>query len=165
MHMRIVQQVNGLLTGLCTRLSTLVTERLLPNVNKLRASITQAFLSAANQLFQLVQTALNIRAWPVLLTTAVRSIKAVLTSVLAKVTRLGQQPATTAPSTSQPAPQAPLRKRGRPVGSTKSAQSHSQKTTPAQTPTVRRLTQDGVKSPGRVGLPHQRAKSQSKKGK
>ena len=165
MLMRIVQQVNGLLTGLFTRLSTLVKEQLLPNVNRLLASITQAFQSVANLLSQLAQTMLNIKAWPALLTTAVQSIKAALTSVKAKPTQPGLPQATTVLSTNQPAVQAQLRKRGRPVGSTKSAQSHSKGTSSAQTRTAPQSIQAGVKSPGRVGLPHQRAKSQLKKGK
>lgn len=56
-----VQQVNGLVTGLYTQACLLVKEQVLPSVNKLRASIIQAFLSVANlfsQLSQHVRTAL-----------------------------------------------------------------------------------------------------------
>ena len=164
MFMRIVQQVNGLLTGLCTRLSTLVKEQVLPSVSKLLASITQAFQSVASRLSQLAQIMLNIKACLASLTTAVQSIKAALTTVKLKLTQIGSLLLTTVRRTPQPAAQAPSRKRGRPVGSTKSAQSLSQKNTSAQIRTARQSTQGGAKSPGRVGLPHQRAKSQRKKG-
>ena len=164
MLMRIVQQVNGLLTGLYTRLCTLVKEQLLPSVSKLLASITQAFQSVASRLSQLVQTMLNIKACLASLTTAVQSIKAALTAVPRKVMALGSQLLTTVRQTPQPAAQVQPRKRGRPVGSTKSAQSPSSGITSAKIRMARHSIQAGVKSPGRVGLPHQRAKSQSKKG-
>ena len=162
MLMRIVQQVNGLLTGLYTRLCTLVKEQLLPSVSKLLASITQAFQSVASRLSQLVQIVLNIKAWLASLTTVAQSIKAALTTALLKLTTLGQLLLTTVRPTRQPAPQAQPRKRGRPVGSTKSAQSPSSGITSAKIRMARHLTQAGAKSPGRVGLPHQRAKSQLK---
>ena len=164
MFMRIVQQVNGLLTGLYTRLSLLVKERLLPSAKQLLASITQAFQNVASLLSQLAPTTLNIKAWPAPSTIVARSIKAVLTTAKLKLSQIGSQLLTTVASTNQPVVQAPQRKRGRPVGSTKSAQSRSKGTSSAQTRTALQSTQDGVKSPGRVGLPHQRAKSQRKKG-
>lgn len=163
--MRIVQQVNGLLTGLSTRLSTLVKVQLLPSASKLLASITQAFLSVGNRLLQLAQTMLNIKAWLVNQTTVDQSTKAEPSTAKPTPTQIGQQPATTAPQIHQPAAQAQSRKRGRPVGSTKSAQSHSKETGSAQIRTEAQSTQAGGKSRAHVGLPHQRAKSQSKKGK
>ena len=101
MFMRIVQQVNGLLTGLYTRLSLLVKERLLPSVKQLLASIIQAFQNVASLLSQLAPTTLNIKAWPAPLTTAVQSIKAVLTTAKATAIQIGLQLQTIALQTHQ----------------------------------------------------------------
>lgn len=162
---RIVMHIRGLIMGQYTHRLALQATLLWHNVRHLLVSFIQAFLNVASQLRQLVLTALNTKALPVSLTTLAQSIKAVFINALRKAIQLGQQLLTTVRQTPQPAPQAPLRKRGRPVGSTKSAQSRSQKNTFAQTLMGRTLTQGGVKSQGRVGLPHQRAKAASKKGK
>lgn len=86
---RIVQQVNGLLMDQYTRLCSWVKAQLLPNAKQLLANITQAFLNVVNQFSRLVQTTLNIKACPVLLTTLVQSIKAVLTTAKQVVIQIG----------------------------------------------------------------------------
>ena len=164
MFTHIVQRANGLLMGLYTRLSTLVKEQLLPSVNRLRVSIFLAYQSVVNLWFRLVQTMLNIKAWRAQLTIAAQSIKAVLTIAKAKVIQIGQPQATTVLSTNQPVVTAQLRKRGKRVGSTKSAQSRLNASRIAQTLMEAQLTVDGLKSPEAVNQLLQRAKRQQKRG-
>ena len=165
MFTRIVQQVNGLLTALSTRLSTLLKERLLPNVNKLLASITHTFQSAVSLWFRLVQTTLNIKALVVNRITQARSTNQEPISAKQIATQLGLQPRTIVPPTSQPVVTAQSRKRGRPVGSTKSAQSHSKGNKTVQTRTVPQSIQAGTKLDGLVKQHLQHANKASKKGK
>lgn len=161
----IVMHIRGLIMGQYTRRLALQATQLWHNVRHLLVSFILGFQSAVSLWFRVAQTMLNIKAWPVNLTILVRSIKAVLINVVHRALLLGQQLLTIARQTLQRAPQATSRKRGRPVGSTKSAQLRSQKNTFAQIPTDLQSTQAGVKPQGRVGLPHQRAKAASKKGK
>jgi hypothetical protein len=158
MFMRIVQRVNGLVMGLFTQACTLVKERILPSAKRLLASIIQVFQSVASLLFQVVQTALNIKAWLANLITAVQLIRAALISVKVKVLHLGQLLLTTVRPTKQAARTTQLPKKGRPVGITKSARSRSKGNKTAQTPTAPQSTQAGLKSQGLVKQLLQRAK-------
>jgi hypothetical protein len=151
MFMRIVQRVNGLIMAQYIRASMLVQAQLLPLVSNLLASITQAYQSVVNLLLrlpQLVQTGLNINLLRASLITVVQSIKAALTSVKASLIQTGSQLLTTVRQTKQAVPTTPLRKRGRPVGITKSARSRSKGNKTAQIPTAPQSTQDGLKSAG-----------------
>jgi hypothetical protein len=158
MFKHIVQQVNGLVMGLFTQASMWVKARLLPSAKRLLASITQAFQSAVSLLCRVAQTALNIKAWLANLITVGQLIKVALTSVKAKVIHLGQQLLTTVRPTKQAVPTLRSPKRGRPVGSTKSARSRSKGNKTAQTPTAALLTQGGSKSQGRAKQPQQPVK-------
>lgn len=165
MLMRIVQQINGLIMGLYTRLSSLVKEQLLPNVNRLRVSITQAFQSVLTLFSQLAKIVLNIKAFLANLTTQAQSIKAAFTAVKAKAIQAGQLLLIIVRPTSQPVPTVQSPKKGRPAGSTKSAQSLSKENKTAQTLTDLQSTVDGLKSVEVAKQLRQRATKQSKKGK
>ena len=93
--MRIVEQINGLIVNPCTRLYSLVTERLWKNVKPLLATITLKCQSAVNLLSQLAKTMQNIKALLANLIIQVQSIKAVLINVQVKLTQTGQQLLTT----------------------------------------------------------------------
>jgi hypothetical protein len=167
MFMRIVQQVNGLITGLFTTVYSSVKAQLLLLVSKLRVSITQAYLNVVNQLrrlLQLVLTALSSNPLAVALIKAVQSIKAALISVKASLTQVGSLLQTIVRTTPQPAPTAPSPKKGKPVGITKSARSRTKGSKTAPTPTAPQSTPAGLKLQDRVNQLLQRAKALLKIG-
>jgi hypothetical protein len=147
------------------RASLWVRERLFKPASNLLASITQAYRSAANlYLLNLLRVPIgsNTNRFRVSLTTAGQLIKAALTSAKASLIQIGSLLLTTVRQTKQAAPTAPLRKKGKPAGKTKSAQSRSKGSKTAQTPTAHQLTQDGLKSQGLAKQRRQRAKQQLK---
>jgi hypothetical protein len=161
MFTRIVQRVNGLIMAQYIQASSWVKTQLLPLVSNLLASITQAYQSVVNLLLrlpQLVQTGLNINLLRASLITVAQSIKAALTSVKASLIQTGSQLLTTVRQTKQAVPTAPLPRKGKPVGITKSARSRSKGNKTAQTPTAPQSTLVGLKSQGLVKLLLQRAK-------
>jgi hypothetical protein len=161
MFTRIVQRVNGLVMGLFTQASMLVKGLLFKPVNSLRVSITQASQSVRNlYLLNLlrVPTGSNINLLRVSLITAVQSIKAALTSVKASLIQTGSQLLTTVRQTKQAVPTAPLPRKGKPVGITKSARSHLSVSKTAQTNMAPQSTLAGLKSQGLVKRLLQRAK-------
>lgn len=142
---RIVQQVNGLLMDQCTRLCSWVKAQLLPNAKQLLANITQGFLNVVNQFSRLAQTTLNIKAWPVLLTTLVQSIKAVLTTAKQAVIQIGSLLQTTARQTLQLVSQCLQQSKDKLAGLTKLGQSRLKGIGFALTRMELPLTQAGVK--------------------
>jgi hypothetical protein len=109
---RIVMQVSGLVMGQFTAAYLQLTTCLLKCVKRLLALITQTYHSALTLLNLLrVQIVLNFKAWVVNLTTAVQSIKRVLTTAKAKVIQIGLQLQTTARQTRRRAK--PSRKKGK----------------------------------------------------
>ena len=162
MFMRIVQQVNGILQGLYTQVYSLVAGQLLPSAKQLLVHITQVLQDAVNQVAKTIR---NIKALVVSQTTAAPSINPEPINVQAEATLLGLQPQTIVPPTLQPVVLAQSRKRGRPVGSTKSAKSSSKGTTPAQTRTAHQSMAGGEKSVAVAKQLRQHATKQSKKGK
>ena len=162
MFTRIVQQVNGIVQALSTRLSTLVKAQLLPNVKQLLVTIIHTFKAVVSQL---VQTTLNIKALVVNRIIQARSTNQEPISAKQIATQLGLQPRTIVPPTSQPVVTAQSRKRGRPAASTKSAQSLSKGNKTVQTRTVPQSIQAGTKLDGLVKQHLQHANKASKKGK
>lgn len=158
MFKHIVSQLSGRITALFTQALVSLKALLCKLVSSLRVSITQVFQSAVSLLCQAARIVLNIKAWLANLTTVVQSIKAALTSVKVKVIHLGQQLLTIVRPTKQAVPTLRSPKRGRPVGSTKSARSRSKGNKTAQIPTAVLLTQDGLKSQGHAKPRHQHAK-------
>jgi hypothetical protein len=88
---RIVMQLSGRLTALCTQVLVWLTIRLWNPASSLLVSSIRVFLSAINRLNPLAQMVLNFKAWAVNLTTAVQSIKRVLSTAKAKVIQIGLQ--------------------------------------------------------------------------
>jgi len=167
MFMRIVQQVNGLVTGLFTAVYSLVKTQLLLLVSKLRVSITQAYqnvVSQLRQLLQLVLTMLKSNPLVVGLIKAVQSIKAALISVKVNLIQIGLLLQTIVRTTPPPAPIAHKRKKGKPVGLTKSARLRTKEKTIVPMPTAHLLTPAGLKSQGRVKQLLQRVKAMLKVG-
>jgi hypothetical protein len=86
---RIVMQVSGrvmvLFTTACIQLTTCLSN----SAKRLLARITQIYLSALIRLHQLVQMVLSINHLRVSLTTAVQSIKRVLSIVKSKAIQIG----------------------------------------------------------------------------
>jgi hypothetical protein len=167
MFMRIVTQVNGLLTGLFTTAYTWVKAQLLLLVSKLRVSISQAYLNVVSQLrrhLQLVLTMLKSNPLVVGLIKAVQSIKAALISVKVNLIRIGSLLQTIVRTTPPPAPIAHKRKKGKPVGLTKSARLRTKEKIIVPTPTAHLLTPAGLKSQGRVKRLLQRVKAMLKVG-
>ena len=162
MFMRIVQQVNGTIQGLYTQAYTLVVGRLLPSVKQLLVNTIQALQDAVNQVAKTIR---NIKALVVSQTTAAPSTNPEPINVQAETTLLGLQPQAIVPPTLQPVVLAQSRKRGKPVGSTKSDKSSSKRTTPAQTRTGRQSMADGEKSAAVASQLRQHATQAPKKGK
>jgi hypothetical protein len=104
--MRTVMQVLGQIMDQCMKVFTSVMERLLNSVNKLRVSITQAFLNVVNLFNQLVSHAQKVKVLLVNLTTQVLLIKSVVTTALVKIWAIGLQLVTIARQTLQAVKQA-----------------------------------------------------------
>ena len=164
MFMHIVTQVSGRLMALYTQVLASLKELLFKPARHLLVSFILAFPNAVSLLCRVARTALNTKAWLVSLITQVLSTSRALISVKVKALLLGLQRLITVPQTLQPAPTTPSRKRGRPVGSTKSARSRSKGNKTAPTHTAHQSTQAGSKSQGHAKQPRQRAMNQSKKG-
>jgi hypothetical protein len=104
--MRTVMQVLGQIMDQCMKVFTLVMERLLNSVNKLRVSITQVSLNVVNLFNQLVSHAQKAKVLLVNLTTQVLLIKSVVTTALVKIWAIGLQLVTIARQTLQAVKQA-----------------------------------------------------------
>jgi hypothetical protein len=151
MFTRIVQRVNGLIMARYIQASSWVKTQLLPLVSNLLASITQAYQSVVSLLLrlpQLVRTTLSSNPLAVALIKAVQSIKVALISVKASLTQIGSLLQTIVQTIRPHAPTMPSPKKGKPVGVTKSARSHSKENKTAQTPTAPQSTPAGLKSQG-----------------
>jgi hypothetical protein len=158
MFKRFVQQVNGVVMAQYIQAYMLVKGHLSQSVKQLHASITLVFRSAVSLLRQLVHRVLKIKVLVVNLTIQALLIKQELITALTKLWGRGLQRLTTVHQIRQPAPTQSLRKKGKPVGITKSARSRTKESKIVQTHTARLLTQDGLKSQGLVKRLLQRVK-------
>jgi hypothetical protein len=165
MFTHIVSQISGRITALYTQVLASLKALRCKLVNSLLVNFTQVYQSAGSLCRQVVQTVLSIKAWLVSLITQALSTSRALISAKVKAIRLGLPRLITVLQIHQPAPTASSPKRGRPVGSTKSARSRSRKNKTAQTPMVLQSTPAGLKSQGRAKQRQQPAKQTSKKGK
>ena len=161
MFMQIVTQVSGRVTALFIQAYTLIKALLCKLVSSLRASFTQAYQSVVNllrQSLQLVLTGLKSNPLAVALTKAVQSIKAALTSVKASLLQIGSLLQTIVQTIRPPVPTASSRKKGKPVGITKSARSRTKGNKTAPTPTEAQSTPVGLKLLGHAKQLLQRVK-------
>jgi hypothetical protein len=108
---RIVMQVSGLVMVRFTAVYLQLTICLSRTVKHLLARITQTYHSVLTPLLPLAKTLPSFKAWVVNLTTAVQSIKHVLSTAKAKVIQIGSQLRTTVLPTRRPAK--PSRKKGK----------------------------------------------------
>jgi hypothetical protein len=162
MFTHIVTQVSGRLTALFTQALALLKELLWLLVSYLLASCILVSLSVVKLYNLVVRIVLSTKALLVNLITQALSINRALISAKVKALLLGLQRLIIAPQTNQAAPTPLSRKRGRPVGSTKSAQSRSKGSKIALTHTVPQSTQGGLKYQGHAKPHRQHAKQPSK---
>lgn len=165
MFMHIVTQMIGRITALCTVAYTQAKGLLCKLASNLRVKFTPTFLNVGNLLLLPVRIVLNIKAW--IVRRVIQASYSNLEPIDAKhlATQIGLQPQTIARPNNQPAPTAQSPKKGKPVGSTKSAQSRSKGSKIAPIHTAPPSIVAGTKLEGLVNQHLQRAKKPSKKGK
>jgi hypothetical protein len=163
MFTHIVTQLSGRVTALYIQALRWLKARLCKPVRHLRVSFILLSLNVGNLLLLPVRIVLSIKAW--IVRQIIRGSYNNLEPINAKhlATQLGLQPQTTAPQINQPAPIAQSRKRGRPVGSTKLAQSRSKGSKIAPIHTAPPSIVAGTKLEGLVNQHLQHAKKSSKK--
>lgn len=163
MFMHIVTQLSGKMASLYTQALAWLKGQPCKLASNLRVKFTPAFLNVGNLLFLPVRIVLNIKAWIVrrIIRASYNNLEPISAKHLA--TQLGLQPQTTAHPTNQPARTAQSRKTGKPVGSTKSAQSRSKGSKIASIHTAPPSIVAGTKLEGLVNQHLQHVKKQSKK--
>jgi hypothetical protein len=163
MFTHIVTQLSGRVTALYTQALTWLKARLCKPVRHLRVSFFLLSLNVGSLLLLPVRIVLSIKAW--IVRRIIRGSYNNLEPISAKhlATQLGLQPQTTARPIHQPATTAQSRKTGKPVKSTKLAQSRSKGSKIAPIHTEPPSIVAGTKLEGLVNQHLQHVKKQSKK--
>jgi hypothetical protein len=141
---RIVMQVSGLAMARFTTAYLQLTTCLSRTAKHLLALTIQIYRSALTLLLPLVQTVSNFKAWVANLTTAVQSIKRVLSTAKAKAIQIGLQLRTTAHQILQRANLSQLQNKGL-VAKIKLALLRLKGSSYALVHTVRQWIQGGLK--------------------
>ena len=160
---RIVMQLSGRLTALCTQVLAWLTTRLWNPASSLLVSSTRVFLSAINRLNPHVRMVLNFKAWAASLTTAAQSTKQGRSTAKAKATQIGSQLQITVHLILQRVLRLQSLSKKR-AEKTKLVQSLLKKAVAVLTRMVYLLKVIGLKQVGTVRQPQQRAQRQRSKG-
>ena len=148
---RIVMQLSGRLTALCTQVLAWLTIRLWNPAKHLLVRSIRKFLSAINRLNPHVRMVLNFKAWAASLTTAAQSTKQGRSTAKAKATQIGSQLQITVHLILQRAATA-IKKINVLVALMKWVVSHINASKIVLTLTVRQWIQAGLRLLGRVNL-------------